>query len=146
MKTSAETEAIFFKVFMPAKYRSVILKALKQWQKASKSRYEFIETFGDTAEWEFRWRNHIDFPKSIANHDWMPNGRHLITFDPRVRWDVSLSWWKLAFTNSENFLALALHEIGHAFGLHHVENKMSIMDENPSVEKIDSDSIKKLNW
>lgn len=136
-----ETEAIFFRVFMDAPYRAAILKALKQWQKASKGRYDFIETSGDTAEWEFRWRQHVDFPKSIANHDWMPNRRHLITFDPRAPWDVGMNWWQRIFTVSENFLTLALHECGHAFGLHHSKDEMSIMHPNPSVTKIDAESL-----
>lgn len=58
----------------------------------------------------------------IAEHNLRPGGVSLIEFDARERWFTSVrpSWWERSFR--EDFLSMAVHELGHVLRIDHTED------------------------
>lgn len=78
---------------------------------------DLVWRFGtDTISKEERQRGRV------AEHNLGPGGVSLIEFDARARWFTSVrpSWWERKFR--EDFLSMAVHELGHVLRIDHTED------------------------
>lgn len=59
------------------------------------------------------------------------DGAQSITFDSATKW--ATRWWHGWFTNRQDLYTIAVHELGHAFGLQHAPQDFgSVMAPNPA--------------
>lgn len=88
------------------------------------------------ADWQFSFSQHPNFPDKIARCDHISDTVKGITFDPRQKWAVT--GWARFWGIRACLRTYALHEIGHAIGLHHSTNVNSLMHPKPVNARIDA--------
>lgn len=83
---------------------------------------DLVIGFGENPRW----------PAKIAFCESRPGLGHNLVFDRRARWEISrLQRW-FGRVGGESFIALCLHEIGHALGCVHSPDPASIMHHAPT--------------
>lgn len=58
-----------------------------------------------------------------------------------ITFDAEESWSPMGVTSGQNFFAVALHEIGHAFGLGHINDRTQIMNPVISADQLGEGDI-----
>lgn len=119
--------------------QALITRCAAKWEVAVGSDVLRIERAGRSsdADWIIGVDQISQYPANIA---WcQPVGPlQLILFDTRSRW--CLTWWQrvLGRSNGVSFIALCLHEMGHALGLQHGDG--GNMLEAPILEEVTAGS------
>lgn len=130
--------AIFYRLdlgHLPAGADACARQALKHWEKTMKGALRFVED-EDLADWHFQFAEVETFPKHSAWCYATDATRRLILFDPRETWKITL-WQRMFGRKGWDLRAIAMHEIGHAFGLRHSVDPSSIMHPKTKTVKID---------
>lgn len=110
--------------------------AIREWKAAMHGWLAITEDHA-FADWQFSFSQHPNYPAKIARCDHISDTVKMITFDPRERWAVTS--WSRFWGTGPCLRTYALHEIGHAIGLHHSTNVNSLMHPNPVNARIDAE-------
>jgi hypothetical protein len=120
----------FDAVISDPSYQQLVRDALAAWE--SVANIDFIEVIDSSAvELRFGW-DYIDGPyQTVGEASWKStssDGVNFSIFSAEVRFDTTENW-SVAKTdvNKTSFFAVAVHEIGHALGLGHVNDPKQMM-------------------
>ncbi len=136
------TKTISYKLyrgtFPKGKVEDCIKWALNEWERELEGAAKFVEV-KEGYHWCFSFKHHPRYPEKIARCDLLEPHRASMYFDLREKWATNT--FQRIFGLGEDLRAIALHEIGHALGLEHVQLGTSIMNENVLTNKLDDISV-----
>jgi hypothetical protein len=106
-------------------YQSAIRKAFATWE--SVANIDFVEAADNLANGiRLGWSTIDKAGATLATANWRYSGTQ--TTEAEIRFDIDENWRpESGGKGVANFFATAVHEIGHAIGLSHVEENTSIM-------------------
>lgn len=120
---------------LPPGAEACLMWGIRAWEKALGGRVKFVEDRA-FADWHYQFAEVETFPKHSAWCYATDATRRLILFDPRETWKITL-WQRMFGRKGWDLRAIAMHEIGHAFGLRHSVAPSSIMHPKTKTVKID---------
>lgn len=115
----------------------LVRRCCEEWERAvgrDVLRFEFVM---QEANLILAFSEHDEWPKKIARcHNC--TGASIIFFDPRAKWEISRWQRFIGRMGGESFIALCLHEIGHALGCAHSPDPASIMYHAPRGSRVNA--------
>lgn len=128
------TYKLYRNTFPKKRVEDCIIWAIRKWEKELDNAVRFVEV-EEWFNWSFCFKQHPKYPEKIARCDLHEPHRATIYFDLRQKW--ALNFFQRALGLGEDLRATALHEIGHALGLDHINVATSIMNSQITTNRID---------
>ena len=136
------TKTISYKLyrgtFPKGKIENCIKWALDEWERELEGLVKFVEV-KEGFHWCFSFKHHPRYPQKIGRCDLLEPNRASIYFDLRQKWATNTFQRILGL--GVDLRLIALHEIGHAFGLEHIEHATSIMHPDVLTNRVDDLSV-----
>ena len=117
--------------------------ALGKWTSWLAGEIKFEPRPKDQADWRFEMRHHPNWPDKIAKCIHTSPGKADIIFDPREPW--AMTRFQRAFGKGDCLRTYAVHEGGHALGIHHSEDSDSVMFHQPRYVWIDRQTLNSIS-